>query len=140
MGVKGRVVKISAFCSSKSRHTQQPLSTAVTVKDHNPISDRPKHMICQKTWGTISYVPDCVSSLTECYLNSNSGILRVKILSHSHKLSAQKNIVKNSPQNTSNSGSESDTSSVMELNEKLLEAHKKVSQSPPSKMRNDDDD
>ena len=29
-------------------------------------------------------------------------------------------------QNTNNSGSESDTSSVMELNEKLLEAHKKV--------------
>merc|ERR1719458_664458 len=30
--------------------------------------------------------------------------------------------------NTTNSGSESDTSSVMELNEKLLEAHKKVVQ------------
>ena len=32
-------------------------------------------------------------------------------------------------QNTNNSGSESDTSSVMELNEKLLEAHKKVNHS-----------
>ena len=45
-----------------------------------------------------------------------------------------------SPQNTTNSGSESDTSSVMELNEKLLEAHKKVSQSPHSKNEDDGDD
>ena len=47
-----------------------------------------------------------------------------------------------SPQNTTNSGSESDTSSVMELNEKLLEAHKKVCQysTTPSKNSADNND